>query len=425
MLKKGERGMKIISIAAREIFNSRGMPTISCEIILDNGARVTSSVPTGTSRGKKEAMEVRDGGTRLMGQGVLKAINIIETIIAPELIGQEPNVIVMDEQMKVLDGTQNKSRLGANTILAVSIAVCKAQAATAHCEPYELIADLCGYDLVSIPFPMFNVINGGLHASNGLQVQEFMVIPVGVASFHMAMEMGITFFHVLKKILIQNGLSTAVGDEGGFASDFQHETQALDCLMEAIEYMEQEHNVHFMMALDIAASHFYNKGARAYNWQGKLISSDDLLSWYKQLVRQYPIYALEDGLSEDDWDGWIHLTRELGNRIQIVGDDVFVTDAQTVFNGIHDQVANTVLVKPNQVGTVTETLQVIKLAKEYDRNVIVSHRSGETNDTFIADIAVGTSAGQIKAGGLSRGERLSKYNRLLHIEDQLFALNDQ
>ncbi len=413
--------MKIIAVTAREIYNSRGMPTISCEITLENGAQVTASVPTGTSRGEKEAAELRDGGERLMGQGVLKAVTTIESVIAPALIGQEPNVIRMDELMIELDGTENKRKLGANTILAASMAVCKAQAIVEQCEPYELIAGLCEYDLVSLPFPMFNVINGGLHASNDLQVQEFMIMPVGVSTFHKAMEIGSTFFHILKKVLRQNGLSTAVGDEGGFAPDFQHEIQALDCLMETIEYIEQEQGITIMIALDVAASHFYNHKVQAYNWQGKLISAEDLIAWYKQLVEQYPIYAIEDGLSEHDWEGWKKLTKELGSRVQIVGDDIFVTNAETMYRGILEEVANTVIIKPNQVGTVTETLQSIKLAKEFNRNIIVSHRSGETNDFFIADIAVGTSAGQIKAGGLSRGERLAKYNRLLEIEDQLLV----
>ncbi len=411
--------MKIIAVTAREIYNSRGMPTISCEITLENGAQVTASVPTGTSRGEQEAVELRDGGLRLMGQGVLKAVQTMETIIAPAIIGKEPNVIRMDERMIELDGTENKRKLGANTILAASIAICKAQAVVEQCEPYELIAGLCEYDLISLPFPMFNVINGGLHASNDLQIQEFMIMPVGVPTFHAAMEIGVTFFHTLKKVLRQNGLSTAVGDEGGFAPDFQHEIQALDCLMETIEYIEQDQGVSLMIALDVAASHFYNRKVEAYSWQGKLISSDDLITWYKQLIEQYPIYAIEDGLSEHDWNGWQRLTKELGSRIQVVADDIFVSNAETIYRGILQEVANTVLIKPNQVGTVTETLQSIKLAKEFERNVIISHRSGETNDSFIADIAVGTSAGQIKAGGLSRGERLAKYNRLLEIEDQL------
>ncbi len=244
-------------------------------------------------------------------------------------------------------------------------------------------------------------------------------MPVGVPTFHAAMEVGATFFYTLKKVLRQNGLSSAVGEEGGFAPDFQHEIQALDCLMETIAYMEQEQGASLMIALDVAASHFYNRKVDAYNWQGKLISADDLITWYKQLIDQYPIYAIEDGLSEHDWHGWQRLTKELGSRVQIVADDIFVSNAETIYRGVLQEVANTVLIKPNQVGTVTQTLQSIKLAKEFERNVIISHRSGETNDSFIADIAVGTSAGQIKAGGLSRGERLAKYNRLLEIEDQL------
>jgi enolase len=415
--------MKIVAVTAREIFNSRGMPTIACDIVLDNGNQVTASVPTGTSRGQKEAIEVRDGGTRLMGQGVLAAIHHIETTIAPLLIGTQPNFITTDELLLNLDGTPHKSKLGANTLLAVSSAVCKAQAMAHHCEPYELIAEVCGYDQVALPFPMFNVINGGLHASNGLHIQEYMIMPVGVASFAQAMEIGVTFFHVLKKVLRQNGLSTAVGDEGGFASDFQHETQPLDCIMEAIEYMQQEYTVTIMIALDVAASHFYNRQLRGYNWQGDVVSSDDLINWYKQLLVQYPIYAIEDGLSEEDREGWKRLMEQIGSRIQVVGDDIFVTDSELIYAGIEEGLANTVLIKPNQIGTVTETLQAIKLVKELERNIIVSHRSGETNDTFIADIAVGTSAGQIKAGGLCRGERIAKYNRLLQIEQELLTHN--
>lgn len=413
--------MKIIAITAQEIFDARGMPTILCEIVLENSMKVAASVPAGLSRGGREAVELRDGGERLMGYGVRKAIQLIEITIAPLLIGQEPNVIRMDEMLIELDGTENKSKLGANTILAVSIAICKAQAVCEQCEPYELIAGLMGHDTVSLPFPMFNVINGGLHASNDLQIQEFMIMPVGVSSFHAAMEMAVTFFHTLKKVLTHQGLSTAVGDEGGFAPDFKHETQALDCLMEAIEQTQLTEGASIMIALDVAASHFYNKQAQAYMWQGELVSADDLISWYTQLVSQYPMYAIEDGLSEHDWDGWKKLTAQLGQRIQIVGDDIFVSNANLIYQGIDEHVANTVLIKPNQVGTVTETLQAIKLAGEYDRNVIVSHRSGETNDFFIADVAVGSSAGQIKAGGLSRGERMAKYNRLLQIENQLLS----
>ena len=411
--------MKITHVIGREIFNSRGLPTVECEIVLENGVRVTASVPTGASVGSHEAVELRDGGTRLMGKGVLKAVRVIEQVIAPALIGKEPHVIRMDELMKELDGTDDKSNLGANSILAVSIAVCKAQALMEGLHVYELIAYLCNYELVTLPFPMFNVINGGLHASNNLNIQEFMIMPVGVSTFHGAMEVGVMFFQTLKKVLRQNGYSIAVGDEGGFAPDFDHDTQALDYICETINLIQNDFEGTIMLALDVAATQFYNTKTGLYNWYGKNLTSDQMLDWYKQLHEKYPLYALEDGFAETDIEGWKKLTAALGSKIQIVGDDIFVTDPHRIYEGIEENIANTVIIKPNQVGTVTETLQSIKLCKEYDRNVIVSHRSGETNDSFIADLAVGTSAGQIKAGGLCRGERMAKYNALLKIEDEL------
>ena len=413
--------MKIVELTAREIFNSRGMPTIECEMVLENGQSVTASVPTGTSCGEGEALELRDGGSRLMGQGVLKAVEIIKTIIAPLLIGRPPNLITMDELIRELDGTENKSKLGANTLLAVSIAVCKAQAIVEEVELYEMIAHLCGYDLVGLPYPMFNVINGGAHASNNLQIQEFMIMPVGVPTFRAAMDVAVTFYQTLKEILVQEGKDVSVGDEGGFAPDFENDIQALDYLMEARQLVQVDNGGSIMIALDVAASQFYNKRTRQYNWQGNSCSSAQMIDWYKNIVAKYPLYAIEDGLSEHDWQGWEELTLELGSKIQIVGDDIFVTNLERIRDSIEQDVANTVLIKPNQVGTVTETLQAIMLSKEYDRNVIISHRSGETNDSFIADVAVGTSAGQIKAGGLSRGERMVKYNRLLQIETQLLG----
>ncbi len=413
--------MKIVNVSAREIFNSRGMPTIECELTLEEGKRVVASVPTGTSRGEGEALELRDGGTRLKGMGVLKAVQIIETKIAPLLIGLQPNVIRVDELLCDLDGTENKSNLGANTTLAVSIAVCKAQAVAEGVPLYELIADLCGYDLVSLPYPMFNVINGGMHASNNLQIQEFMIMPVGISTFHKAMEIAAHFYQALKTRLENAGKDTAVGDEGGFAPNFGNDTQALDFLMESIEKVQQTTDSTIMIALDVAASQFYNRRTGEYNWQGMGMSSAEMIDWYAKLVEKYPIYGIEDGLSEHDWDGWEQLTLKLGSKIQIVGDDIFVTNLERIRDGIEQDVANTVLVKPNQVGTVTQTLQAIMLSKAYDRNVIISHRSGETNDPFIADMAVGTSAGQIKAGGLSRGERMAKYNRLLQIEQELLG----
>jgi enolase len=411
--------MKIISVAAREIYDSRGNPTIECTVELENGKRAKASVPSGMSRGTHEAFELRDGGIRLMGQGVQKAVQAIETVIAPALMGHDVNFIQVDALLRELDGTENKSVLGGNTILAVSMAVCRAQAIAEQVELYELMAYLCEFETVSLSYPMFNMINGGAHASNHLQVQEFMVIPVGINSFHAAMEAGSDFFHILKKLLEQKGYSTAVGDEGGFAPAFDHEQQALDFLMETIEYMQHEYGISMMIALDVAASQFYDKKMKMYHWQGKLVSSDEMIDWYKKLAETYPLYAIEDGLAEDDWQGWVNLYDALGSKIAIVGDDLFATNAERIYQGIDANVANTVIIKPNQVGTVTEALQAIKLCKAHGKNVIVSHRSGETNDSFIADLAVAASAGQIKAGGLSRGERLAKYNRLLEIENQL------
>lgn len=425
MPKKGAITMKIIGISAREIYNSRGEPTIECMVELENGQMVIASVPTGSSCGQHEAREMRDGGARLMGRGVLKAIQNIESIIAPALLGREAQLIEIDNLLLELDGTQNKSSLGANSLLAVSIAVCRAQAAAAQMEPYELIAHLCNFEMVSLSYPMFNMINGGMHANNNLHVQEFMIIPVGITTFHGAMETGANFYQILKKILQQKGFSTAVGDEGGFAPALENEQQALDILMSAIEVMQEEYGTSLMIALDVAATHFYDKQIGMYKWHGKHVEASELINWYKHLTDNYPIYAIEDGVAEDDWNGWKNLSEALGNRIAIVGDDLFATNADRIYAGIDHDIANTVLIKPNQIGTVTETLQAIKLCKEYDKNVIVSHRSGETNDSFIADLAVGTSAGQIKAGGVTRGERLAKYNRLMEIEDQLLALMNE
>jgi phosphopyruvate hydratase len=411
--------MKITHISAKEIFDSRGLPTVSCEIILENGASVSASVPSGASRGKTEALEMRDGGTRLMGLGVLKSIKIIEDKIAPMFIGKEPRVIAMDEAMIALDDTERKSHLGANSMLAVSIAICKAQALIEGLQVYELIAYLCENETVSIPFPMFNVINGGMHAHNNLRIQEFMVIPVGFSTFQAAIEMGVTLSHTLKKLLLHNGYSSVVGDEGGFAPALKHDTEALDILMEAIQYAQADSEGSLMIALDVAASQFYNPQSTLYNWHGNMLTSEEMIAWYVQLAQKYPLYAIEDGLSESDKDGWRDLYKQLGSKIEIVGDDIFTTNAELIYEGIDQQLANTVIIKPNQIGTVTEALQAIKLCQEYDMRTIVSHRSGETNDSFIADLAVGSNAGQIKAGGLSRGERMAKYNRLLEIERQL------
>lgn len=411
--------MKIERIIAREIFDSRGYPTIECDMELEDGIFVTASVPSGRSRGSGEAVELRDGGDRLMGQGVLRAIDNIEQIIAPALINKEPDLVTMDIMMLEMDGTDDKSKLGANAMLAVSIALLKAQAAVEALEPFELLAHLCGLDSIALPLPMFNMINGGVHAHNNLRIQEFLVVPVDVPSFRIAMESAVVLYHELESLLLRDKKSVAVGDEGGFAANFKNDLEALDYLVEAIEACKNKTKGSFVLAMDVAASQFYNRETKKYDWYDKHMSSEQMISLYEKLIKKYPIYSIEDGLAEDDLDGWRDMTQTLLNRVQLVGDDIFVTNARRIWQGIEQGIGTAVIIKPNQIGTITETLQAVKLCKENGMNVIVSHRSGETNDVFIADLAAGTSAGHIKAGGLSRGERMAKYNHLLRIEDEL------
>ncbi len=410
--------MKITKVVGREIYDSRGWPTIECELVLDNEITVLGSVPTGASVGHYEAHDLRDEGQRLQGKGVLKAIENLETVIAPVIIGKEPDVIGTDLKMLELDGTEDKSNLGANTMLAVSIAMCKAQALTTQMDVYEFLAYLCELETVTLPFPMFNIINGGKHAHNKLTFQEIMIVPIGAPSFRKSMEIAETIFYSLGNVLTKRKKSLVIGDEGGYAGDFKNEKEALDLLTEAIEKagIDQEDVV---FALDVAASQFYNAKTKKYAWKGENITSADMIELYEQLSQMYPIYSIEDGLSDQDIKGWKKLTSSLGDSLQLVGDDLFATSAGRVVQGIEENWANSVIIKPNQAGTVTETLQAIKLCKSNDINIVVSHRSGETEDTFIVDLAVGTSAGQIKAGGCCRGERMAKYNQLLRIEDEL------
>ncbi len=411
--------MKIAKLVAREILDSRGLPTVECDLILEDGQIATASVPSGASTGTHEALELRDGEKRLMGKGVTKAIENIETKIAPFFIGQELNASSLDQILIEIDGTPNKENLGANATLPVSIALFKAQAQQEQVELFEVIAWVYGHEMISLPMPMFNVINGGAHADNNLLIQEFMVVPVGSQNYRQSIEAGIAFTQDLKEVLKKKGKSTAVGDEGGFASQFEDEIDALNCIMEAlVNFDKREPNV-FAIALDVAATQFYDPKTKLYNWHGEHVSSDELIEYYETLAKYFPFYSIEDGLAEDDWDGWVAMTQKLGDKMQIVGDDIFVTNTARIAQGIELGAANAVLIKPNQVGTVTETLQAIQLCKEQGLGTIISHRSGETTDTFIADLAVGTSAGQIKAGGCMRGERTAKYNRLLRIEDTL------
>jgi len=412
--------MTIQDIHAREIFDSRGIPTLECDLFLSDGIMVTASVPSGISRGKYEAVELRDGGDRLMGLGVQKAVSVIEDIISPILIDREPDIVTFDLELLDFDGTNNKSHLGANAMLAVSIAVCKAQAYREGFELYEFIAHVSQYSAIALPCPMFNFLGGGLHADNNFPIQELLIVPTKQFSFYDAYNTGVEIYHVLKEILRVRGKTTSVGYEGCFVSSFKDEYEAFDILMEAINKSAVGNNV--MISLDVAASHLYNPETGCYKWFGKEIASQELLEWYTDLIIRYPIYSIEDGLRQEDWNGWMDMKQALAPYVQLVGDDLFVTDAQRIWHGIESDCATTALIKPNQIGTVTETLQAIKLCKENDLEVIVSHRSGETNDSFIADLAVGVSAQFIKAGGCSRGERVAKYNRLLHIEQDLMVL---
>ncbi len=412
--------MKITGVSAREIFDSRGFPTLECEIVLDDSVPVVASVPTGKSCGPFEAFDLRDtDNSRLMGHGVGKAINILETILAPELLGKNPDIVEFDLKMIEMDGTPNKSRLGGNTMLAVSIALCKAQAYANNMHVYELIAQLCDFESVSLPFPMFNIINGGAHAHTNLQIQEFMIVPTGAASFRTSLELATIVFHTLGDLLKKQGKLIGIGDEGGYATSFAHEREALDLIMEAINFSGVDREGDFVLALDVAASQFYDPKTKLYNWHNAPITSQELIQEYVSLATHYPLYSIEDGLGYDDYDAWHILTETLGEKLQIVGDDIFATHAQRIADAMEKGLANAAIIKPNQVGTVIETLQAIKLCKEHGFNTIVSHRSGETNDTFIVDLAVGTSAGQIKAGGCSRGECMAKYNEMLRIEDNL------
>lgn len=410
--------MKITNVLAREIYDSRGWPTIQCEVVLDDNVSFVSSVPTGLSRGRYEACDLRDGDKRLWGHGVQKAIDNIENIIAPELIGNEPQVFEADLKMIELDGTSDKSHLGANATLAVSMSLYRAQAHMEGIELFELIAYLSGSESVTMPFPFLNVINGGIHAENNCNIQEFMIVPVGFNSFRESMESAIVIFHELKNVLHKHGKHTLVGDEGGFAPNFKSDEEALDILTETLEKVPFDTG-HCVIALDVAASQLYDAALGAYIVNGKRFTTDDMLTWYEKLVSLYPIYSIEDGLDQDDWDGWKSLYALFGDRMQIVGDDIFATNKDRIITALENDIHAGVIVKPNQIGTITETIQAIQLCKENQLTTIVSHRSGDTEDNFIADLAVGTSCGQIKSGGCSRSERLSKYNRLLRIEDTL------
>jgi enolase len=410
---------KIKKLAAREVLDSRGFPTVQADVILDDGLVGRAIAPAGASTGKREAAELRDGDAkRYLGKGVLRAVEGVHEEIAPELVGQDPTQQATIDQILIdLDGTGNKERLGANAIVAVSMAAARAGALTTG---VPLFSYLGGKDATLLPVPQINVINGGRHAENTLAMQEFMIVPHGASSFEEALRMGSETFHRLKELLKQRGHSVGVGDEGGFAPDLQSGEDAIGLINEAIERAGYQPGKEIAVALDPAASEFFDHGKYALDKSGKNEnSSDAMVSLYSTWVEKYPIVSLEDGLSEDDWNGWSKLTQELGDKMQLVGDDIFVTDPKLIRKAIDQRVANAVLIKVNQIGTVTETLKAIETARMGNYRVVISHRSGETEDTFIADLAVAVNAGQIKTGSLCRSERLAKYNRLLEIEEIL------
>jgi enolase len=410
----------ITGVYAREILDSRGNPTVEVEVQLESGAWGRAAVPSGASTGKREAVELRDGddSQRYRGKGVQQAVRNVEETIAPEVEGMEASEqAAVDQALLELDGTPNKSALGANAILGVSLAVARAAADDVG---LPLYAYLGGVGARLLPVPLMNVLNGGAHADNGIDFQEFMLVPAGAENFSTALRTGAEIFHTLKDILKEKGLATGVGDEGGFAPALGSNTAALDLFMQAIERAGYRPGEDVLLALDVAASEFAEAGGRYRLRRDNVVrTSEEMIELYESLIRRYPIVSIEDGLGEDDWAGWGIMTKRLGGRVQLVGDDLFVTNPAIIQEGIRNGIANAVLVKLNQVGTLTETMQAIELSKRAGYGTVISHRSGETEDTFIADLAVAVNAGQIKTGSLARSERTAKYNQLLRIEEEL------
>ena len=413
----------IIDVYAREVIDSRGNPTVEVEVLTESGAFGRALVPSGASTGEYEAVELRDGDdTRFLGKGVEKAVENVNEEIAAELIEGEFSVleqVSIDKMMCALDGTENKAKLGANAILGVSIAVAKAAADFLGQPLYKYLG---GFNAVQLPVPMVNIINGGEHADNNVDIQEFMIMPVGAESFKEGLRMGTEIFHNLKKVLSKKGLNTAVGDEGGFAPNLGSNEEALSTIIEAIERAGYEPGTDIRLAMDSASSEFYNaeKGVYELTGEGKTFTSEEMVDWYADMVDKYPIISIEDGLDENDWEGHKLLTDRLGDRVQLVGDDLFVTNTEKLARGIEEGVGNSILIKVNQIGTLTETFEAIEMAGRAGYTSVISHRSGETEDTTIADIAVAVNAGQIKTGAPSRTDRVAKYNQLLRIEDELF-----
>jgi enolase len=410
----------IVSVVAREILDSRGNPTVEVDVRLEDGTGGRAAVPSGASTGRHEAIELRDGDPRRYGRkGVLTAVAHVREEIAPAIRGAEasdqPSI---DQALIMLDGTDNKGRLGANAILGVSLAVARASAASARLPLYRTL----GRSSPLLPVPMFNVLNGGAHADNSVDCQEFMIAPVGAATFREALRMGAETYHALKAILKQSGHGTAVGDEGGFAPNLQTDVQAIELILRAVEHAGLRSGVDVVLALDPAASEFFLEGVYVFRKSdGRRLTSEQMVSLYEDWVRQFPIWSIEDGLAESDWEGWRVLTSRLGDKVQLVGDDIFVTNPAIIRRAVAEKVGNAALIKLNQIGTLTETLEAIATARNGGCGTVISHRSGETPDDFIADLAVATAAGQIKTGAPARGERVAKYNQLLRIEEELGA----
>lgn len=411
----------IVDVYAREVLDSRGNPTVEVEVGLESGIVASAIVPSGASTGEYEAVELRDDDKkRYRGKGVLNAVDNVNEVIAEEVVGYDVRMqTYLDQLMIDLDGTPNKSKLGANAILGVSMALAKAAAEYCGLELYEYLG---GFNAKEMPVPMMNILNGGSHADNSVDFQEFMILPVGTDSFSEALRMGTEVFHSLKKVLNERNENTAVGDEGGFAPNLQSNEEAIKVIIEAIEKANYVPGQDILLGMDVASSEFYDKEKNKYVLAGegnKELSSKELIDFYEELINKYPIITIEDGLDENDWDGWLELTTRLGDKVQLVGDDLLVTNTKRLQQAIDKKIANSILIKVNQIGTLTETMDAIELANKHGYTAVISHRSGESEDTFIADLAVATNAGQIKTGSLSRSDRIAKYNQLLRIEDKL------
>ena len=405
----------IEALGAREILDSRGNPTVEVEVLLEDGTAARAAVPSGASTGAFEAVELRDGGKRYLGKGVEKAIKNVNEVIAPEVVGLDAqDQRLVDQTMIELDGTKNKAKLGANAILGVSLAVAKASAEHADLSLFKYVG---GNNAHVLPVPMMNILNGGAHADTNVDIQEFMVAPIGAESFKESLRWGAEIYHSLKSVLKKRGLATSIGDEGGFAPNLDSNRAALDLILEAVEVAGFKPGKEIALAMDVAATEFYENGK--YSFEGKQLTAAEMIAYYASLVSSYPLVSIEDPLNEDDWDGWAAITQELGAKVQLVGDDLFVTNPERLAKGIAANTANALLVKVNQIGSLTETLDAVEMAHRAGYRSMMSHRSGETEDVTIADLAVATNCGQIKTGAPARSERVAKYNQLLRIEDEL------